>query len=426
MQYGVLRVSLNAVTKIPLDQYTGFKLFSSIKEGLPYGYVDILDRDSKILAEFENLQIGAAIDIEFVNVENEEDIIELPTYYILQIEDDCLLDVGQYAGTIRIWFGHPWFLFKDVKNHAYKATNSAELIKKILKNGDRGKVFPAIDNNFDKTDDAGVPRYKICETDWDFIQNKILPYTASGQLPVHFFCNDKQEFFLKSFQNLYKENSKFIFIPPQNKLGDEKVLEDITAICDDNNIKKGTNLFSIQEASIQVGSFASIPEFAPSFYFENLINSTHISGGKVPINQLKARMGPNFANIMPLDANYMLNVKGTSTKIIHNRQVLDSLCFLMETGKHIDEMFTVTLTTPFILGVASIGSTAEVYLPKMKIDNRLKKHWINGKWLLLKQEHFSDEDDPKKLLTKSTIIRPTFVGKDTDTTLSMPVFLYET
>ena len=424
MQYGALQITFNTISDIPLDQSVGFKLFSSIKEGLPYGYVNILDRDSTF-AEFPNLQIGADCSITIINVNDEEDKITFPTFKVLMIENSGSVLEDVFVGIIKVWFGHPWLLYKDIRNHAYKPTNSAELIKKIIRGEDRGMAFEADDKCFDKTDDSGVARYKICETDWDFIQNKVLPYATVQQLPTHFFCNAQSQFYLRSFKNMYSENSKIIYIPSPGTLGDDKNMADIDKICNDNNIDKDTGLFTIGESSVQIGGFDMLKEIYPKFFFENLTNNSFIHGKKRVSNELKKKTGTSYGNLLPLDAQYMMEVQGTSTKVLHNRQLLDSLSFLFEGAKSIDEMFTVTITSPFNGNHINIGNTANIYVPPIdtSVGNN-KKHWLNGKWLTVALEHHTDDEDPRKIMTKSTLVRPTFVGNDKSSSLTMSALLY--
>lgn len=424
MQNAILKVKLNGQTEIPVHEYHGFKIFASIKNGLPYGYIDIKDRNGSIFAEFDNLQIGTSINLELIDPINTDNIFKYNTFYILQLENDFSLEVTQYAGIIRIWFGHPWFLYKDPKNHAYKPTNSAELIKKILTNKDRGLSFDINNANFDKTDDSGVNRFKIGETDWDFIQNKILPYISIEQLPAHFYCNELNQFYLKSFKTMYKENSKVVFVQKEEALGQDNITKEISAICDKNNIDKKNGAFPISEASIIIGKEEIISELFTNFYFENLNDSSFLNGKKKLGNKLSKRSGESFGNILPIDANYIHSVAGTSVKIIHNRTIIDTLSFLFETSKIADEMISLTIDTPFTGDIITIGQPAELFVSKIMLDKK-RSSWMNGKWLVTEVEHYSIEDESSKLRTKSTLIRPSFIGNEKTSTLAKIPLLYE-
>jgi hypothetical protein len=416
---GVASITLNKVVDVPPGVFAGFRLITSLDEGLPYGYFQLLDRDASLFAKFENLQIGAMVDIEIQSMDDESVKVKYPTFYILQIEDDCSLDSSAFAGMIRVWFGHPWFLFKDIKNHAYKPTNNGELIKKILKNEDRGMAFDVEDKNFSKTDDTGeIARYKICETDWDFIQNKIMPYTSIGQQPAHFFANEQSKFFMKSFKDIYSDNSTAIFIQKEEKLAEDDNLKAVEEIMNSNGMKKGDS-FPVQEASVKISDRITSPEVFPTFYLENSVDGSFITGGKMLNNKVEG------GKLLPFDQYYMLNVKGTSVKVVHNRQILDALTLLFQTAQDVDKMFQVTTTTLFCGHKLSIGQTAELYMAKLKIDGATKTNWLNGKWLVSRIEHFTDEDDYRTFLTKTYLLRPSFVGPASSSSLAMPELLYE-
>jgi hypothetical protein len=420
MQNAICQITLNSITEVPIELFAGFRIFSFIKNGLPYGYVQILDRDAAIFAQFRNLSIGTPIDIEIQSTGTDE-VHTYPTFYILQIENDCGLDPSKFAGTIRLWFGHAWFLYKDVKNHAYKPTNAAELIKKVLKSEDRGMEFKAEDDNFDKTDDSGeFSRFKICETDWDFINNKVLPYTTSGDQPVHFFCDDRGNFFLRSFKKMYSENSLVLYHQKEDQLAEKDNMQKISELIDKNGIDKENGHFPVSESSVRIGNTNLLKELYPSFYTENTSVGTSASGSKRVSNMVKGHIASSFGNVLPLNINYMMDLTGTSVKVVHNRQTLDSMALLFASGKHVDDMFSLELTTNFLGNKISIGHPAELFTARMDFGGTTgkKDNWINGKWLVVGLEHYTDADDYKTFLSKSYLIRPSFVGNEKQSALS--------
>jgi len=429
MQSSAISVILNRITEIDPVYLLGFKLYTSIKEGLPYGYITVDDHYSYIMARFENLQIGASIDITLANFADNQETHKYPTFYILQLENDFSANSSRLAGTIRIWFGHAWFLYKNIKNHAYKPMNIAELIKKILKDEDRGMAFEADDDNFDETDDNGkLSRFKISETDWDFIQNKLLPYTTINKMPAHFFCNDRGEFFLKSFRNLYSENSKIIYTQNEEHLSEETNLKRIKEICEKNNINFGTHHFPVSELHLKIGNEDILKEIYPYFLFENLEDGSFLSGSKKLSNKLRNRSGSSFGNMLPIDNMLMMKTKGTSVKIIYNRQAFDVIPLLFQAARVPDNLFFLTVYTNFIGDKVSIGDTSEINITPIKYnerDERSKVHWMDGKWLNVGFEHYTDAEDVEKFLTKSYLVRPSFVGNEDSTSLSMLPLLYE-
>jgi len=421
MQNAAVQITLNMVTEIPVDRYDGFFIKSSIEEGLPYGWVKILDPEGVTLAQFENLQIGADINLKLTDTQNDLNIFDFPQFKVLYIEDDCELNYSMFAGSITIWFGHPWFLYKDIKNHAYKPMDASELIKKILTDRSRGMRFTVKDENFDVCDETEIGSFKICESDWDFIHNKILPYTSINQLPVHFFCNHDNQFFLRSFENMFKQNPKALLMPAEELIADEDNAKNMKSIIDNNNL---FSTFQINAAWIKIGNEKIIKELYPSFYFENLVNNSFVNGNKKPANKLMERNGALFGNILPLDKKFMDFNEGTSVKVIHNRPLISSMILLFQTSKIIDNMFEITVSTNFTGEALSIGDTVHIYVPIFQIENEKKKSWINGKWMIKQLDFMSSDNDRCMIITQMTLMRPSFVGDTQDTTLSMHRNLY--
>jgi hypothetical protein len=421
----ITAITLNKVTRLQDDEFAGFHLFSSIKEGLPYGYFLIFDRDGSWFSKFENIQIGAECFIEIISVNSNKTVMEFPLFYVLKVENNAENNLGKIAGAIRVWFGHQWFLLKDTKNHVYKPTNNGKLIKKILENKDRGFEIKIDEGkDFSETDDKGIiSRYKICETDWDFIQNKIIPYTSIKQMPAHFFADELGNFYLKSFKDLYAENSKFVFIPDPEQSGRKDVAEAIAKLLDKNGIDKQSGHAAIKEITIEVNNPEINKEFYPSFYLENNVTGKFIKGGKKISNKAKASDG----DLLPLDDAYMGKLTGSSVKVIHNRQLSDAMNLIFQTGKFIDWMFTITITSLFVGHKLHVGDNAEIYITPIYIadESKFKEHWMTGKWLVAGLEHYSAEDDIRTFMSKTTLIRPAFVGKPDKLTLKMPTLMFK-
>ena len=426
MKFSICQVTLNKITYIPYRSIRGLRIKSSIEDGLPFGFIEINDSDGLLLAQFNNLQVGALVDVVLLNPETGEKGLKFPPFYILQLEGDNSITPNIFAGNFKIWFGHPWFLYKDIKNHAYKPGNNAEIIKKILRSEDRGIAFEVDNKNFDVTDDASSRRFKVGETDWDFIQNKIIPFTTSDLQPVHFFCSDAGDFYLKSFKNMYSKNPKALILPADGSITEAASVEEANTICKNFNIKPNA-IFSVIKADYTIGGHDLTQNFYPSFAFEDVRNNTQITGRKTIKNMLQKRSGGSFGNILPVDKYFMLKVAGTSTNVLRNRQLDDSLYFIYNLGKKLDTFFKLEVFTKFAGDVLSIGDCAEIFLEKVLIQGVWKKHWMSGKWLVYELDHFTDpEKKSNQLWTRMILIRPTFVGNDGTTTLGLKELMFET
>ena len=424
MQLVSIGLRLNRMSNVPIDAILDFKLMSSISEGLPYGYVDLADRNGTFLAEFEHLQIGAVLEISLLDGSGNVDLddpFKWPEFYVLCLEAGCNFNPAKLAGSIRIWFGHSWFIYKDTRNRVFPPTNHGELIKRVLREDERGIHYDIEDDNFDTTDDSGeINRFKVKETDWNFIRNKVLPYTTIEQLPAHFFANEFGEFFLKSYQSMYKENPTFMIVPNEAALNEDGNMGKVNTVANELNIDKATHIFYESEVDLKIGGPQILDELFPYFMFENLEDGSVITGNKKLGNQLRRRSGSSFANILPVD-NFMISqLNGSSVKTICNRQMLDSLSLLFQSSKQVDEMFVLAIEVNFCGHVTSVGQTCHLVVPDYQIAGERKEHWANGKWLNIGFEHYMSKDrSGTKMQSLAYLVRPAFVGRDNSTTLSI-------
>jgi len=416
----------------------GFYLVSGIKDVLPFGYIEYSDESGRIFAEFKGLATGTPVKIQVFNGgatdeqfsnKDPEAIIEWPEYVVLGVETDGAKAAGLYAGLLTIWFGHPWFLYTDTKDHAYDPMNSTELIKKVLEDEARGVKFEVTEENFEKTDDAGkYPRYKVGKTDYEFLLHHVLPYCAIKQTPTHLFCDDRGEWNLKSFEGMYKDVPVVMFGP--DEADRSEYLDDMKKMAETAGI---TNVYQSSYASVTVAGEKYMAEVAPRFAVENTTVGTVITGGKVPGNKLQDRAGDNFGNLLPLDVGFMAKLVGTSYKIIKNRPLLDALTLLFAGSAVLDEAFVVRIDSEFCGVKLQIGKTALLYVPPLeyppehsKSGNKEKKrHWLYGKWLCQGLIHRLSSEDAKRLESTTYLTRSAFVGNEELTSIKQPILLHE-
>jgi hypothetical protein len=437
MLNAIAEIILAGVTEIEPNEFGGFFLSQYLDKGLPYGYFHIKDRNSDYINQYENLQIGATVDIVLKNTQDDEDTLTFPTFYLLKVEDDFSTDPSKFAGTIRVWFGHPWFLFKDSNNHAYNPMNHSKLIKKVLENEDRGLKFEINKDCFAESDDSGkYSRYKVCETDFDFIRNKIIPFTTIDQLPPLFFCSllkKKEEtkykfgFNLSNSSVLYKQNPKIIITPTQEALIEGTNIKDVEKICNKNNLDPDSDIFYLRTLKIKIMYEENIKNIYPRIYGDDLRKNKSFKLGNKLKNKLAEKSGSSFGNLLPIDTMYMTKLQGTSVNLIKNRILIDALSLILSTGKDLDNMFNLIVELVFCGDKVTIGNTIEIFAPLMMEDEKQKESWIKGKWLVTGIESYTnnESEDPYQLMSKLYLSRPSFIGESNRTTLTMKDMLYE-
>jgi hypothetical protein len=428
MNYVHVQTVLGLTNLIDMGKISEFEMISDIRERLPHGVVKFNDQGGKIFAEFDGMAVGSTVDITLMSEpegdsDEPKEKLEYPTYYVTQVDDDGMDDPGALSGEVAVHFSHPWTIFRDATVHAYKPMNSAELIKKILKDDSRGIPFTVTDKNFSKTDDQGsVSRYKAGETDYEFILNKVLPYCASAQRPVHFFCDDKGVFWLKSFSELYKEKPTLIIAPPPNNT---EAASEIDKKVTQHGLKP-ERVFMRDSAFVRVGGERIIEEMMPSFIAENVNNGTTFGGMKRPGNALSGHSGESFGNFLPIDLSALVRTKGTTSKVVNNRSIVDTTSLFFAGSKIIDEAFCIGFDCDFVGMETKVGDTVDVIFPKIVYpegDESKEKgnlvSWLSGKWLILRLEHHLDPERPKRILSRIYASRPSFVGHEKTTSINM-------
>jgi hypothetical protein len=433
-------INLGGTTEIHPGDCTGFYLYQSINDGLPYGYIDLLDRSSVMINNFENMEIGSNVYITLRNVQNDEEFLKYPVFYLLKIENDFELDPFKFAGTIRLWFGHPWFLFKDSTNHAYNPMNHGKLIQKILEDKTRGIAFEV---NKDKklfaiSDDSGeYSRYKTCETDWEFIQDKLLPYTSIAQLPPLFFCHmykKKEEsvykfaFNLTNSTNLYEQKSKIIITPTQEALVEGNNAKLIEQICIKNNIEPDVDIYFFQSLSLMISYEDSIGLINPVVSTENISNGKFIRLDCDLSSASYPSEGSNFSNLLPLNNMFVETTNSTWAGTIKNRLLIDAVTLMYSCGKELESTFSLVVNLNYCGDKVTIGDTVELFVPPITEEgsDSGKVSWLNGKWVVNTIKDFSSGEEPPTRASSEVILtRPAFIGDKNTTSLSKIQTLFE-
>jgi hypothetical protein len=422
MKNGYIEITLAMASKLDHGKLNDFRVFGDMYEIIPHGYFVIKDGDGHMFSEFNGFAVGTPVDIKITS-DDEKETFQYPTFYITQVENNCSADSSTFAGDIKVSFSHPWALLKDVTNHAYEAMNGSDLVKKVLEDEHRGEKFTVNSKNFKKTDDSGkYARYKVNETDYDFLINKVIPYCSIDQNPAHLFCNEKGDWYLNSMRELFKENSKIVIGPKPEDVALKDVGDAIGKLFDSIGIGQ-KELFNTSMSAVQISDPVINAEIYPSFILENANSGGSAVANKQPGNILKPHSGKSFGNILPIDAQLMSRTTGTKTKTIINRSLVDAFTVMFAGADVLDHMIRVVIETDFVGQFANAGSTVDVVLPKVVYDDSGNKEkgkydsWISGKWMVVRIEHGVAEGNARQFNSKLYLCRPSFVGNEKTTSI---------
>lgn len=392
--------------KIDYNFIDNLHIFSDMLTALPFGYFNISDTEGSFYSEFEQIQIGASL--KFITIADDETLndIEFKDYVVLGIDQNN--GPSNYlGGKITIYFGHKLFLYSDNKNHAYPVMSKDKLVKKVLEDKSRG--FKITLKESEETDEPiQHPFYKTCESDWEFLQNKIVPLSAHNDMPMHLFSDIAGNFYFKSFMSMYSKKATYMITPREIMDSNEDKMKFKILISSKNKLKwQG---FDRIESSIGGNIYSN--EALVKFFVDTLDKQDTASGTKWPVNIAEKASSPKFNNYLPLD-NYYMQSDG-KVRLLRNKLLGDGLAELISKSRNIDFGISLYATMPLEKDLMLIGNTVEVYIKN--------GHWANDKWLITGCDIFNQDTD--KIMARLKLSRPTFTGDKNETTLKSMVDLF--
>lgn len=412
--------TLNGVTELSPSFIREFVFVSSISGQLPLGYFDYYDQDGSFLSKYENLAVGTPITFNTVTDSDDKYLqkFKFKDYVILSVQSlSGKGSAGQFdriKGNIRIWFGHKWYLFKDTKNHAYAPMKNSKLIEKVLKDDTRGVSFKI--NRIDESDDDGnLSRYKTCETDIEFLNNKVIPFCAHKKLPMYLFCNISNEFTFSSFSKLYEQKPKVFYTPAV--ITEDDGYDSVAASTEQSSLKCMESA-NFMFATISMGDKKFVDESRMRLFLESAEKGLFVSGTKNPLNTAGENKGSHFYNLLPINKYYSMASTGSSTFTVRNRVLQDAMSLAYSRTKELDSCFKLTISGYFDAKQFNVGETVNIYF---NLGN-----WLNGKWLIESFMISTGEGDSKKdnLLQSLVLIRPAFCGDTNTSTIDKKTSMY--
>ena len=409
-------------------------LYSSIDMTLPELIFKIEDQGGYHNAYFD-IYIGAVVS---VYLKDRSDDLQEPADYdfmqfvVVKVLNGFEHNDASLSGYIQVWCKPAWYMFGDYQGHAYAPMKLGELIKKVCQDANTSAKLDVQDDNFATTSDPGnTPRYKASESDIDFIEHKLLPYTNVDDSNVFFYVDLFNAPHLTSFQKLISQQEKSMILPPISYSG--TIQDTADKIKKNKGIEEGCNWASIK---LIVGDQDLKKAFATlkmQVTFEN--NET----GKVYIanQQPKAKLGkdkaPKAYNAkMPINAITMEYIDATGNMSYPNRSLPDALALARNEDTNVIDFIQVEVTINSITDGISPGDTTYFLPPLLKIsddnatDETKKKivNWLTGKWLVKDVQYSQMDGQVDKASTIVNIIRPTIQFSKETTTIRNSEYFY--
>ena len=411
---------------IPLAIVKSFKIYSSIHSSYPIGELILDDKEGRLLSELA-IRPGAVMRIEAIDEDGNTTIAALngntspsdsPSYYMTPMmivgvenpeEDDNIEFMmmedtpgrtSTLGGQVRVYLAHPWAVYSDWKNKAWKeGTQISKIVKEIVQQSTgRGFAFSGFDLPKSETDDTkGPPRYKLQESEAEFITRKLLPYASLGKQPMYAFVDEQNKFHFQTFENLYNDNEpELSLVPPLT----EAVREG------ESLLSNAINPHEILDGNWYIGRKfkEQLGVIKKNLYIED-------SDARTSFKALSRYRTP-IAGSTLLKKGFLSAVDITSSEVIPFRFFGDGVRLSANRNRVMNEFFELSLITSLCFNQAAIGKTVDLRLLStqghMDDSEDSPQHWANGKWLVMETEHFLMEKRPysKLLLARPAIELP--------------------
>jgi len=377
-------------------------IYNSLENGLPFGYMDIIDPESRTLTQFENLQVGSQLDLKVAydegSVGSNVEKLNIEDWVLLRTQ--AINDSPGKDSTLRIIFGHKMFLYKDQTNHCFEAQSNDKIIKRVLEDKTRGCDFKLV--HADIPDNEPIKRYKVLESDWEFLKNKVVAFSSYKKTPMYLYADLNSNFYFDSIATMFSKNPQMVlYYSPDNEESSEAY-------------KEFTNVYATTETDIpmsfkmDIGNKNAVSEMNKQFIiFDNQTGMT-FSGIKGPSSKIE-NDNTALSKYYPIDYAFAaLTSSGSSISTLNNHNLNDAYNLLNNSLKDFDRMFTLSIKTRFSAALLDIGNCIALFFSK--------GHWANGKWILLSNKIVLDEGGNAQI--DLVLGRPTFSGSKSKTTLT--------
>lgn len=409
-------------------------MFNSIDMTLPELTFKISDVDGTYLSQLD-LYIGATVGLDVIegNRNLNSDSLKgksFGDFIITKIYDGFENNTENMGGFIQVWCKPSWYLFGNYQGHAYPPMKLSELIKKVCQDANTNVRLEIEDERFATSSDPGnVPRYKCNESDLDFIEKKLLPYTNIDDSNVFFYLDWFNRPNLSSFARLVGQEPKIIIYPHQGIAN--TVQDKITDIVKQKGIKE---MYMWQKINVTIGNENLKKAFATlkkKVVLEN--NET----GKVYIanQQPKARMGmdndKNKSAKMPFNALTMEYIEATNCECYPNKLLPDALALSRNSDNDVIDLIQFEIVINGIVDDVVAGDTLMLLTPLRNINkkdnvelSKRNSHWLQGKWLIKSIKMTQSKCNPDDVSSVITIVRPTLIYNVDTTTINKSNYLY--
>ena len=411
-------------------------LYSSIDSTLPELVFKINDSDGRLLSTMQ-LYIGQVVNVLVRDISNEGDkpssginpLITFCSFAIKRIYDG--LEAGNgYTGFIQVWCTQSWRVFGNYKPKIYSPQLNSNVIKDVCKSANKLANVGMKDSYWNESSDQGIiPRYKCGESDLEFLETKVIPYTNIDDSNVFFYLDQFGYAHLTSFDKIKNAEEKAVIRAPDSEV--DSVWQKVRSIVEEKKIEA----YAYSSIKVNIGDDDILKKVGLLKQKVFMLNN---NTGKVydGIQKLSAKMGGangnTYQNMVPVSTINMALTDATSSKVIENRIFDDAMAIANNTESQLEDMFQIEVQVDNIVDEVLPGDVINLVPPlqPMDTDETIEKqglqnkvtNWLDGKWIV-KAVQFNQKEK-SVASTSFSLIRPTFVYNTDVTTVETPTRFY--
>lgn len=431
---------------VDANRFYDVALYSAIDSTLPVLTFKIEDSSGKDYADFK-FYVGAHIDVVLYDKNapttkkgnsDAKASTKYTRFVVTRIFNGFEASPSSLGGFIQIWCTQAWAFYANYKGRIYKPQKISSIIKEVCKGAHEYARITVEDDNFvDSTDLGRTPRYKICESEVDFINTKLLPFVDIGNSNPFFFVNSKGAAHLSSFTEMFSKPETSLIVPQfdlQESIGDKIVsLRDELGLLEVHMYDSLTANIGDEDISKQMAPIKN------KKYVQDNNTGIVVIGKRQPNVAPGKNSGKNIQASIPFKYEQMIFSDATSSAAIVNRTLDDAVGYIIGDDVGVNDFFRVTVQMNMAFEASDIGDTVNLLVPifnKQEPDKdseteeedkkAAKKiiHWINGKWLVASKT-INKGRSLQSTTTTIDLIRPTFMINETVTTVLDPQRYYQ-
>lgn len=432
----ILAIQLDGMDILDYTKIYDMSIYASIDSTLPELTFKMRDTDGRMLTSMQ-LYIGQIVNVIVRDTSRDAEItakesdsiqpeISFCSFAINRLYDG--LEAGNgHSGFIQVWCTQSWKIYGNYKPKIYSPQKNSQIITDVCKNANIMANIKVKEEYIDTSSDEGItPRYKCSESDIEFLERKVLPYTNIDESNVLFFVDQFGFAHLTSFDKIKYSDEKAIIRAADTEMS--SIAEKVKKLKED----KGIEAYGYTSIKVNIGDDSICNKVG---LLKEKVIIHHNDTGKVYMGtqKLSAKMGPGgtttFQNATPLSSVNMAILSATGCNVIENRIFGDAVSYASNDEANFEDMFIVNVQVSNILNEIVPGNTVQLVPPivdtsDMEDPDLAAKDtsWLDGKWVV-KSIQFNQKE--KGIFSTSLeLIRPTFIFNTSSTTIDRPERFY--